>query len=193
MNMYSYDGPVMEFDNCVANRWIASTRAVSEKKARSNLTYQLKRKTNRTSGYKDYIAWKDQFGERKGDNLMEEYKPNSHKSKEEQKNLVPEKRVEKVISGTVKSKKKSEMQKFADVFISEDVNNVKSYIVMDVLVPAIKKAISDIVTNGIDMILYGETGKSKKELYSVQGILSEVLRQRKERLYSTEEPDELRI
>ena len=32
MNMYSYDGPVMEFDNCVANRWIASTRAVSEKK-----------------------------------------------------------------------------------------------------------------------------------------------------------------
>lgn len=47
-------------------------------------------------------------------------------------------------------------------FISEDVNNVKSYIVMDVLVPAIKKAISDIVTNGIDMILYGEAGKSKK-------------------------------
>ena len=90
---------------------------------------------------------------------MEEYKPNSHKSKEEQKDLVPEKRVEKVISGTVKPKKKSEMQKFADVFISEDVNNVKSYIVMDVLVPAIKKAISDIVTNGIDMILYGEAGK----------------------------------
>ena len=26
---------------------------------------------------------------------MEEYKPNSHKSKEEQKDLVPEKRVEK--------------------------------------------------------------------------------------------------
>lgn len=95
---------------------------------------------------------------------MEEYKPNSHKSKEEQKNLVPEKRVEKVISGTVKPKKKSEVQKFADVFISEDVNNVKSYIVMDVLVPAIKKAISDIVTNGIDMILYGEAGKSKRIL-----------------------------
>ena len=93
---------------------------------------------------------------------MEEYKPNSHKSKEEQKDLVPEKRVEKVISGTVKPKKKSEMQKFADVFISEDVNNVKSYIVMDVLVPAIKKAISDIVTNGIDMILYGEAGSRKR-------------------------------
>ena len=30
-----------------------------------------------------------------------------------------------------KPKKKGEMQKFADVFISEDVGNVKSYILMD--------------------------------------------------------------
>lgn len=94
---------------------------------------------------------------------MEEYGPNSHKSKEEQNAAaLPEKKVGKVISGSAKSKKKGEMQKFADVFISEDVNNVKSYILMDVLVPAIKKAISDIVTNGIDMILYGETGRSRK-------------------------------
>lgn len=93
---------------------------------------------------------------------MEEYKSNSHKSKEEEREPVSEKRIGKVISGTVKPKKKSEVQKFANVFISEDVSNVKSYILMDVLVPSIKKAISDIVTNGIDMILYGETGKSKK-------------------------------
>lgn len=91
---------------------------------------------------------------------MAEYKPNSHKSKEE--SALPEKKVEKVISGSAKSKKKNEIQKFADVFISEDVDNVKSYILLDVLVPAIKKAISDIVTNGIDMILYGETGRTKK-------------------------------
>lgn len=94
---------------------------------------------------------------------MEEYKSNSHKSREEQKETAPEKRVEKVVSGTVKPKKKGEMQKFADVFISEDVNNVKSYILLEVLVPAIKKAISDIVTNGIDMILYGETGRTRNK------------------------------
>lgn len=93
---------------------------------------------------------------------MEEYKPNSHKSKEEQQAAPPEKKVEKVVSGSVKSRKKSEIQKFADVFIQEDAQKVKSYILMDVLVPAIKKAISDIVTNGIDMILYGETGRTKK-------------------------------
>ena len=95
---------------------------------------------------------------------MEQYGPNSHKSKEAQKEgaASSDKKVEKVISGSAKPKKKGEMQKFADVFISEDVGNVKSYILMDVLVPAIKKAISDIVTNGIDMILYGETGRTRK-------------------------------
>ena len=87
-----------------------------------------------------------------------DYKPNSHKYKEEQKNLPAErKKVEKVVTGKVKTKKKSEASKLKDVFISEDVSNVKSYIFMDVLIPAAKKAISDIVSNGIDMILYGET------------------------------------
>ena len=97
---------------------------------------------------------------------MDDYKPNSHKFKEEQKESTSEKKVEKVISGTAKSKKKNEIQKFADVFISEDVNNVKSYILLDVLIPAIKKAVSDIVTNGIDMILYGESEKTKKNSIS---------------------------
>ena len=40
--------------------------------------------------------------------------------------------------------------------MAEDITSVKSYIINDVLIPAAKKAISDIVTNGIDMILYGE-------------------------------------
>ncbi len=47
MNKYLYDGPVMEFDRCIANRWKASTYAVSEKKARSNLTYQYKKRNNK--------------------------------------------------------------------------------------------------------------------------------------------------
>ena len=92
---------------------------------------------------------------------MEDYKSNSHASKEKEKNRE-EKKVEKIISGNAKAKKKSEFSKFADVFVSEDAGNVKSYILMDVVVPAVKKAISDIVTNGIDMLLYGETGVHKR-------------------------------
>lgn len=89
------------------------------------------------------------------------YTPNSHKYKEQQKNAAPEeKRVQKVVKSPVKTKK-NEVRKIADIFISEDISNVKNYIFMDVLVPAIKKAIYDIVTNGIDMFLYGGTGKGK--------------------------------
>lgn len=46
-HLYSYDGPVMEFDRCIANRWSSSTYAESEKKARSNLAYQFKKLTGR--------------------------------------------------------------------------------------------------------------------------------------------------
>ena len=93
---------------------------------------------------------------------MEEYKSNSHKTREKQfsQESVSKKKVEKVISGTVKTKKKNEIKKFADIFISEDAGNVKSYILMDVLIPAIKKAIDDIFTNGIRMLLWGDKEKS---------------------------------
>lgn len=86
-----------------------------------------------------------------------DYKSNSNKSKLEQKQ--PEKKVEKIISGSAKAKKKSEVKKLTDVFISEDICNVKSYIWNDVIVPIVKKAISETV----DVILYGESGHSKKK------------------------------
>ena len=82
---------------------------------------------------------------------MAEYKSNSHRSKEQ----TSDKKVEKVISSNAKVKKRSAL--------SDDIQNIKSYVVMDVLIPAAKKAISDIVTNGIDMILYpGGNGRPKR-------------------------------
>lgn len=91
---------------------------------------------------------------------MEDYKPNSHRSKEAPP--VKEKKVEKVVQGAVKTRKKNCLEKAKSVFISDDAANIKNYVVMDVLIPAMKKAISDIVTNGIEMILYGETGRTKR-------------------------------
>lgn len=95
---------------------------------------------------------------------MNDYKPTTNRFANERNNSVPEdKHIEKVVKGTVKTKKKSDISKVADVFISEDIHNVKSYILMDVLVPAIKKAVKDIVTDGIEMILYGGTGRSSRD------------------------------
>lgn len=65
------------------------------------------------------------------------------------------KRAEKVVKGSVKTKPKGAAHKFADVFLAEDVSNVKSFIFMDVMIPAAKKLIMDIVTNGLGMLLGG--------------------------------------
>lgn len=90
---------------------------------------------------------------------MEDYKPNSHLSKMEQSNSTDDKKkIEKVVSGTVKVKKKSEIHKIKDIFVSEDAGNIKSYILNDVLIPTIKQTISDIVKNVIDMTLFGGNG-----------------------------------
>ena len=78
---------------------------------------------------------------------MEEYKSNSHKSRQNQNDDIPEKRVEKVVSGSVKSKKKNGLQKITNVFVPEDVDDVKSYIFEDIVVPAVKDIILDAVTS----------------------------------------------
>lgn len=83
-----------------------------------------------------------------------EYKSNSHVSKE----LTKDKKEIKPVA-RAKTKKKNTL---VDTFISEDAQNIKSYILMDVLVPAIKKAVSDIVTDGISMLLYGDTSHGNR-------------------------------
>lgn len=47
MTLYSYNGPVLEFDRIVANRWRGQTYAMSAAKARSNLAFQFKRETGK--------------------------------------------------------------------------------------------------------------------------------------------------
>ena len=88
------------------------------------------------------------------------YPDNSHKYREKQKELSEQKKVTKVASG--KTKKKSGGRKLADVFVAEDISDVKTYIFTDVLVPAIVDAVEDIVVKGIRMILRGEAEPRKK-------------------------------
>ena len=52
MPRWAYNGPVMEFDTCIANHWRGETFAPSEAKAKSNLTYQFKKKNNRIASSK---------------------------------------------------------------------------------------------------------------------------------------------
>lgn len=49
MKKYSYKGPVLEFEKCIANNWEASTYAVSPSKARSNLAFRFKKEHNKAT------------------------------------------------------------------------------------------------------------------------------------------------
>ena len=61
MDLYSYTGPVTMFDRCVANYWKGETYASSEKKAKSNLMHQFKKKNNRIPGTKITLPGKLQI------------------------------------------------------------------------------------------------------------------------------------
>ena len=93
--------------------------------------------------------------------LYDNLPDNSHKNRNEKRAAADEKRedkrVEKVVTGKVKTKENG-MRKLTDIFISEDVSNVKNYVIYDVVVPALKKAIYDLVVGTLDMSLYGGRG-----------------------------------
>lgn len=91
---------------------------------------------------------------------MEEYKSNSHKFKEMQSEERP--KVEKMVKGQVVQKEKSLGEKIRDSFLPDDVTDVKSYLIFDVAIPALKDLVSDLVCKGTDAVLYGESrGRSK--------------------------------
>lgn len=88
-----------------------------------------------------------------------DYKPNSHKVKNEQTNNSEEKRVSKVVSGGVKAKKKSEAAKLGDT-LKDGLKDAKTYLVKDVLIPSAKKLFVDLVKNGADILAYGSAKPS---------------------------------
>lgn len=61
MNKYLYNGPVMEFGECVNEKWQGETIAQSEAKAKSNLAYQYKRSRGKTKDAKITLPGKLQI------------------------------------------------------------------------------------------------------------------------------------
>lgn len=91
--------------------------------------------------------------------LAEEYKSNSHKSKDLV--VTKEEKSEPVVQGSVSLKKQTGVGKFARSILAEDMRSVSSYVLSDIIVPSFKKAIDDIISNGIHMLLYGRSASPK--------------------------------
>ena len=90
------------------------------------------------------------------------YKGNSFKDREANSNEQREqKKVEKIVSSKAGTKPKSKFRSFVNQFIAEDLNNVKDYVVKDVIIPQIKKGLCDSIQNAANLIFYGDAGKGR--------------------------------
>lgn len=93
-----------------------------------------------------------------------QFPSNSITKREEEKVELPvEKKVEKVITGTAVEKQKGFMSKVKDMFISEDADTIGSYILQDIVVPAIKDNLLDIASRGVEMLLFGDTSERRSK------------------------------
>jgi len=95
---------------------------------------------------------------------MDEFPANSKTSKAptegkpKQKALPKADVKEKVITGEAIQRKKPLGRRFKDVFLGADIKGASSYIVADVLFPAVRNMVVDATTKGIERFVYGETG-----------------------------------
>jgi hypothetical protein len=81
---------------------------------------------------------------------------NSRKEREAEQD-EPKKSIKPVIQGRIVKRKKPLYARFGEAIFGEDTRNVGAYILWDVLVPAAKNTITDMISNGIEMLVYGET------------------------------------
>lgn len=89
---------------------------------------------------------------------------NSHTSKEHRE--APKKEIRRVVKSDLQERKRPLGERVIGLFVSEDVGDVRGYLLHDVLVPAMKDTISDLVNNGINMVLYGDTRGRASSRYS---------------------------
>lgn len=74
------------------------------------------------------------------------------------KNKDEETRVVKpVVTKGVKEKKVSLGTKVRESIVGDDARSVSEYLIMDVVIPAAKKTVSEVVSQGIDRLLFGES------------------------------------
>lgn len=94
---------------------------------------------------------------------MPNYPSNATTSKDEA--AAPEetakKKVEPVVTGTVRKRKKTLGRKVAETFTGDDAKSVGEYILFDVFIPAAKSMLADAASQGAERLLFGEVRRPR--------------------------------
>lgn len=88
-----------------------------------------------------------------------DFPANSHTKKNEKKEERTKQN--KVVTGIVVKQKKSLSKRLTETFLGDDIDNVASYVIHDILVPAAKNTVTDLITGGLEMMLFGEVRGSR--------------------------------
>lgn len=79
---------------------------------------------------------------------------------EVQNNYKGEKKAKKITTAALKEK--TFKQKVRDAFISDEVHDIKDYVVFSVIIPAIKQTFRNLFVNSLDMALFGKVQQNAK-------------------------------
>lgn len=90
-----------------------------------------------------------------------DYAGNSKKDKI--KPEIPDKKIEKVVTGEVVQKQKGIGYKFKDTFFGGDSKQVARFVAGDVLLPALRNLLVDMITKGTERMIYGERDTRRRD------------------------------
>lgn len=92
---------------------------------------------------------------------INQLEPNSHKyNREKQPDNKPHDGFEPIVTGSLK--KKSLAKRFVSTFFMEDVKDVKKYLFFDILIPAIKDTLYNMITGGTSMLFYSDSRRPNR-------------------------------
>lgn len=98
---------------------------------------------------------------------MSEFPSNAHTRRPPSRKALeeapeePEKKIEKVVSGTVQKRKPPLGKRVKAAFLDGSTESVKDYVLLDLVIPNIKDLIADVVSGGIEHMIYGSNGPSR--------------------------------